>query len=123
MLKVSRRKVILAAPALLLFKASTALAGTPHGLPAGPFDVFLISGQSNAVGNGDGINTSGLDAPSAQIFQWPGTNPPGGPPIQAIDCLLSPTNTGPLYATGVGFAMTFAKNYPANGLLTESMTQ
>ena len=78
-----------------------------------PFDVFLIAGQSNAVGNGVGY-TDAFDGPSGYVYQWPLI---GTKPIPATEQLQGSDYTGPSDQF-VGFAMTFAKTYVANGRLT-----
>lgn len=81
--------------------------------PPGPFDVFLIAGDSNAVGGGEGFDAV-LDAPNPKIFQWRGSGT--GVVLQASECLLAPEKTTP--DQNVGFGMSFAKAYLAAGRLT-----
>ncbi len=85
------------------------------GAPTGPCDVFMIAGDSNAVGNGDGYDAT-LDATSPYIFQWR-CNGGTQAPLIAIDTLLSAeiSNAG---TRRVGFAMEFARAYIAGGRLT-----
>lgn len=122
---LSRRKLILAAPALILTRKSFAQGAVFTGQPgvSGPFDVFLIAGQSNAVGHGDGYSAA-LDAPSSKIFMrnyWLqqvqiasegiGLAGPQGSNIAGQYNSISGTGY-------VGFGLSFAKAYLAAGALT-----
>ena len=86
--------------------------------PAPQYDVFLLIGQSNAVGCGQiNITDYSLDQPDPRVFSYLSSTGI----VQAMDP-LEPTSGCALDFqaqgyTGIGFAMTFAKQY-ANYSLT-----
>lgn len=70
---------------------------------AGPFDVFMVAGQSNNV-SGTPFDAA-LDTPDAGIMQWT-QNGYIAPAQDPLDHISKVTN-------GIGFAMTFARAYKA----------
>ncbi|WP_176428722.1 sialate O-acetylesterase [Nodularia sp. NIES-3585] len=71
------------------------------------FDVFIIAGQSNAVGRGKPIDNI-LDTSSNRVFQMPSQGPDKDMVIAAIDPLV---HNGKIHPGTVGFGLTFAKLY------------
>ncbi len=71
------------------------------------YDIWPILGQSN-TGSGNGIDTTYLDVSDPRIDQFANTSNSTyyGQIVKAIDPLMHQTAM-----SGVGFAMTFAKNY------------
>lgn len=77
-------------------------------------DVWVLCGQSNEVGFGDGLDTAYLDTADPRIVQWPGSGAYVGSVVAAIDPLFHREQ----HAGAAGHAMTFARRYvrtiPAN---------
>lgn len=73
------------------------------------FDVILVAGQSNAVGNGASFDAQ-LDAVDSRVWQWCASGAYSGQVIPALDPLYHPSTL-----TGrIGFAVAFARLYAAS---------
>lgn len=83
-------------------------AGVAVPRPSRPYLIVPILGQSNAVGMGRGFEPAGLDRPHPQVHQWAMCGRSRGTVVRAVDPLLHDTP-----GDGVGFGMTFAKNFAA----------
>lgn len=88
-------------PGELLRKFRAATGGTPVRDRGHGYDVFLVAGQSNALGAGLGFD-SALDRPHSRVHQYAGSGPRAGRLLSARHPLWHHTR-----APGVGFGPTF----------------
>lgn len=85
--------------------------------PLTDYHVFMIAGQSNALGMGAGIDYA-IETADNSILQWANSNAYCNTAMRARDPLWGPDlanqNLGGLGTPGVGFATAFAKLYRQN---------
>lgn len=84
----------------------TSVGGAPNTNDVG-FDIIGIAGQSNAVGNGIGVDAA-LDFSDPRIRQWSASGADVNNATLAIDPLNFPAGQ---QSNAIGFAMTFGREY------------
>jgi hypothetical protein len=89
---------------VMLFALAACTSVPPTNPPSSSYDVFLLAGQSNMVGNGRGFDNAVDAAISPRVWQW---DPNSGTIVAAQDPLFQNQST----LGGIGLGMTFAKAY------------